>query len=154
MNDSAKCDVTTTVEIIETVPRVSLFARQAMQNALRGFDGKQCRIRIEPARRSLDQNRYMHAIFSRIAEFMYDAGHSHEGRKISGDDWKLWYKKKYGLTRPTLSPDGETGTELVTTAKYNKKQMTEFIEKIRSDDLIVASEMYILTPEDYKRGLR
>jgi hypothetical protein len=132
---------------------LSIHQRQSILDELKRFAGKKCRIRIHPSTRTLEQNAYLHAVFTRIASFMYDAGMRCPGDdKFSAEDWKVYFKKKHGLTKVLTLPDGSTETVLVSTAKYNKKEMTQFIEQIRHDDFIIHSGHYILTPEEFKKG--
>jgi len=134
---------------------VSSYQHKQVAEALRSFAESKCRILIEPTTRTLDQNSYIHAIFSNIAVFMYEAGiRCPQGDKIAAETWKIYYKKKYGLSKVVTLPDGEIETVIISTAKYNKKQMTDFIEQIRHDDLIIESGHYILTPKEFKEGKR
>ncbi len=133
----------------------SSFQHQQVTECLKSFADSRCRIRIESSTRTLDQNSYMHAIFAGVADFFFEAGiRDHAGEKITTEAWKMYFKNKHGLTKfVNLHEENEPVEVSVSTAKYNRKDMTEFIEKVRHDDLILDSGFYVMTPEEFKKGV-
>lgn len=129
----------------------SSYHHKQLQEALVNLAGTKARIRIEPAKRTLNQNAYLHAIFSNVSDFMYEAGvRDHQGEKINAEAWKIYFKRKHGLKKTVELPDGEVEEVEVSTAAYNRQQLNNFVELIRHDDLILESGIYIMTPQEFK----
>lgn len=84
-------------------------------------------IRPYKTRRSLEQNRLLHAIFREVSDLYAQ----HHNQRYSPDTWKVFFKRLYLGSESTLMPDGTVNTELRSTAKLNTEEMTAFIEQIR-----------------------
>lgn len=83
-------------------------------------------IRPYRARRSLEQNKLLHAIFSEISDKYAET----RGRRFSPNAWKIFFKDEFLGSTPIALPDGSFKTAPVSTTSLSVARMTSFIEAI------------------------
>lgn len=76
--------------------------------------------------RSLAQNKLLHAVFAEVAKKYAD----HHGRYYSPDVWKEYFKGRYLGSKPIILPNGQVKDVEQSTAGLNRKQFSDFLERI------------------------
>jgi hypothetical protein len=106
--------------------------RKAIAETLRGFEEKRVRIVIErvSAKRSIQQNRYLHLLFTIFAD-----GLNEMGNEFTREQVKEMCKAKFAVQEvEIISPiSGEIVYEkrIRGTSEMNKLELMEFIEKVQ-----------------------
>tara|TARA_R110000787_G_scaffold249757_2_gene355333 strand:- start:348 stop:761 length:414 start_codon:yes stop_codon:yes gene_type:complete len=83
-------------------------------------------IRPYKSRRSLEQNKLLHAIFRDVSDQYAES----RGQRFSPDSWKIYFKRLFLGSDPILLPDGSVGVNAVSTTALSSVQMTALIESV------------------------
>ena len=122
--------------------KVNIHTKDKLASVLAKISASKLPITIESKRyvekRSLPQNALVHKWFGFIAKEFAMAG----GKFYTPDQWKDHLKEMFGI-RVEVEMLGKTKMVLKSTADYDVKEMSEFMEKI---DHYCGSEFHIFLP--------
>lgn len=77
------------------------------------------------AKRTLEQNKRMHAVFSDIAEQVWV-----EGRQFSVEVWKEYYKREFLPSEEMILPTGEIVNQPISTTKLTVPECADFMTQV------------------------
>ena len=81
------------------------------------------------AKRSLDQNKRLHAMLNEISQSAYL-----NGRRYEMEAWKEFYRSRFIGTEEIELPDGRRIERGISTTTLNKQEFADFLTAIESHD--------------------
>lgn len=118
--------------------RIKIHKKNLWDACMQSLEGREVTITLEQysAQRSLEQNKYLHAMFNQIMEF---CGYTDMAETKFSIKMTLGYSYK----------DQNGFVQVARTHLMNKIELGEFIEKLRAW-AHVNLNLYLMTPEEYK----